>query len=156
LNFGNPLEDRVPGQPFSYSDHNAVMLELKLKPTNPKGDLKVRQPSRDESFDTTVVQAIKVCQEAMDTITNSKRLYLTSGGLLFMFLLGTVGLWPHRVIYDLIKLVMTVISFYCLLMGTLWNKIEMNSLKAGLNGLENFNKTKIERNGTPDEESKEV
>lgn len=142
VNFGNPLEDRVPGQPFSYSDHNAVSLELRLKPISPK--LSQRQTSKDSSFDVTISQAIKVCEDAMETINKSKRLFLTSGGLLFMFLLGTVGFWPNKIIYDIIKIILTGFCFYYTLMGTLWNKIEMNSLKAGFNALQNFNKT---RNG---------
>ncbi|XP_063823205.1 putative neutral sphingomyelinase [Ostrinia nubilalis] len=142
VNFGNPLEDRVPDQPFSYSDHNAVSLELKLKPTSPK--TKQRQFSKEISFDVTIGQAIKVCEDAMDTILKSRKLYLTSGGLLFMFLLGTVGFWPNKFIYDVIKIILTGFCFYNILMGTLWNKIEMNSLKAGLNALKNFKKTRSE------------
>ncbi|XP_059061918.1 putative neutral sphingomyelinase [Achroia grisella] len=143
INFGNPLEDRVPNQPFSYSDHNAVSLEICLKPVK---DAKIgeRQYSINGSFDTTVAQTIKVCQEATETITRSKKLFLTSGGLLFMFLIGTVGFWPNNVFYDVIKIVLTGFCFYYLLMGTLWNKIEMNSLKAGLSALENFSRTRIE------------
>lgn len=59
-----------------------------------------------------------------------------------MFLIGTVGFWTNYVLYDIIKLIITALCFYCLLMGTLWNKIEMNSLKAGLGSLENFYKTR--------------
>ncbi|XP_026765111.2 putative neutral sphingomyelinase [Galleria mellonella] len=143
INFGNPLEDRVPGHPFSYSDHNAVTLEMRLKSVN---DSKIgqRQYSKNSSFDATVAQAIEVCQEATENIKRSKKLFLTSGGLLFMFLLGTVGFWPNNVIYDVIKIILTGLCFYYLLMGTLWNKIEMNSLKAGLSALENFSRTKLE------------
>lgn len=146
LNFGDPLEDRVPDQPFSYSDHSAVTLELKLTPISPKTDQK--QMSKESSLDVTIAQAIKVCEDAMETITKSKKLFLTSGGLLFMFLLGTVGFWPNKVIYDIIKIIMTGFCFYYILMGTLWNKIEMNSLKAGLNALQNFSKTRCIMNVT--------
>ncbi|XP_053599565.1 putative neutral sphingomyelinase [Plodia interpunctella] len=140
VNFGNPLEDRVPNQPFSYSDHNAVMLELRLSPAKAKCR---REPSKDDAFDNTVAEAIKVCREATDTISKSKKLFLTSGGLLFMLLLGTVGFWPNNVFCDVIKIIMTGLCFYYLVMGTLWNRIELNSLKAGLLALENFTKTKI-------------
>ncbi|KAM3968047.1 neutral sphingomyelinase [Aphomia sociella] len=143
VNFGNPLEDRVPGQPFSYSDHNAVTLEMRLKPSKDSRNNQ-RQYSKDGSFDETVAQTIKVCQEATENIRKSKKLFLISGGLLFMFLIGTVGFWPNNVMYDVIKIVMTGVCFYYLLMGTLWNKIEMNSLKAGLSALENFSKTRVE------------
>lgn len=146
INFGNPLEDKVPDQPFSYSDHNAVALELRLEKTTSKCNQ--RQYSKENAFDMTVAQAIKVCEEAMDTITKSKKLFLTTGGLLFMFLLGTVGFWPNKIIYDVIKIILTGFCFYYLIMGSLWNKIEMNSLKAGLNALQNFNKTRSDANDT--------
>ncbi|XP_013185710.2 putative neutral sphingomyelinase [Amyelois transitella] len=140
VNFGNPLEDRVPDQPFSYSDHNAVMLELRLSQTNEKCR---RESSKDDIFDVTIAQAIKVCREATDTITKSRKLFLTAGGILFMLLLGTVGFWPSSLFSDVIKIIMTGLCFYYLLMGTLWNRMEMNSLKAGLIALENFTRSKI-------------
>ncbi|KAL4703310.1 hypothetical protein ACJJTC_006673 [Scirpophaga incertulas] len=143
VNFGNPLEDRVPGQVFSYSDHNAVTLELKLTASDDTdGETKTM---KNDLFDATITQAINVCKEASATIIRSKKLYLTSGGLLFMFLLGTIGFWPHKVIYDIIKIFLSAFSFYYIIMGTLWNQIEMNSLKAGLNALQNFSKTRSER-----------
>lgn len=142
MNFGNPLEDRVPGQPFSYSDHNAVTMELQLKSSEKK--IHQRPFSKEHDFCQTVAEAIKVCEEATVTISRTKTLYLTVGSLLFMFLLGTVGFWPNNVLYDVTKLVLTALSFYCLIMGTIWNKIEMNSLKAGLTSLENFSKSRFD------------
>ncbi|CAG9792137.1 unnamed protein product [Diatraea saccharalis] len=156
VNFGNPLEDRVPGESFSYSDHNAVTLELKLSAVKSKNDQK--QLKMDSCFEVTAVQAIKVCEEAIDIIMKSKKLFLTSGGLLFMFLLGTVGFWPNKIIYDIVKIVITGFCFYYILMGTLWNKIEMNSLKAGLNALQNFNRrnTEVTNINTTLEECKDI
>ncbi|XP_046978892.1 putative neutral sphingomyelinase [Vanessa cardui] len=142
VNFGNPLEDRVPGEQFSYSDHNAVSLELKLTPTGNKS--KRRQLSEEERFQETVEEAIKVCKEATLTIAKSKKIFLTTGGLLFTFLLGSVGFWPNNILSDVCKIVITGICFYYIIMGTLWNRIEMNSLKAGLTALENFTKSRRE------------
>ncbi|XP_068627781.1 putative neutral sphingomyelinase [Battus philenor] len=142
INFGNPLEERVPGEDFSYSDHNAVSLEIRLRVNN--GKKSHRQQSAEDRFDDTIAQAIKVCQDATITITKSKHLFLTCGGLLFMFLIGTVGFWPHYILADIVKIVITGFCFYYFMMGTIWNKIEMNSLKAGLSALENFSKTRSE------------
>lgn len=142
LNFGNPLEERVPGQPFSYSDHNAVSLELQLKPAQKTPQQKYFD--EENEFCKTVAEAIKVCEEATESISKTKTLYLTVGGLLFMFLLGTVGFWPNNVLYDVTKIVLTALSFYCLIMGSIWNRIEMNSLKAGLTSLENFSKSRFD------------
>ncbi|CAK1578595.1 unnamed protein product [Parnassius mnemosyne] len=141
INFGNPLEDRVPGEDFSYSDHNAVSLELRIRASREK-KYNQREQSADDPFDETIAQAIKVCQDATVIIAKSKRTFLTSGGLMFMFLLGTVGFWPNNILSDIIKLILTGFCFFHLIMGTLWNNIEMNSLKAGLSALENFCKTR--------------
>ncbi|XP_032512196.1 putative neutral sphingomyelinase [Danaus plexippus] len=137
--YGNPMEERVPGEPFSYSDHDAVALELKIKPSQSKPK---RQYSVEKHFQETIEEAIKVCREATVTITKSKKLFLMTGGLIFMFLLGSVGFWPNNIMTDILKIIMTGISFYYIIMGTLWNKIEMNSLKAGLTALENFYKSR--------------
>lgn len=133
------MEERVPGEPFSYSDHDAVALELKIKPSQSKPK---RQYSVEKHFQETIEEAIKVCREATVTITKSKKLFLMTGGLIFMFLLGSVGFWPNNIMTDILKIIMTGISFYYIIMGTLWNKIEMNSLKAGLTALENFYKSR--------------
>lgn len=139
MNFGNPLEDRVPGHPFSYSDHNAVSLELQIKPLE-----KTPHPrSYSRELRDTVTEAIKVCQEATESISKTTTLYLTVGGLLLMFRLGTVGLGPNNVLYDVTKFVITAVSFYFLFMGFIWNKIELNNLKAGLTSLENFTKSRF-------------
>ena len=137
MNFGNPLENRVPGESFSYSDHNAVYLELKLNSSN---KINQRQLSAEEKFQETIEETIKVCKDATKTIGKSRKLYLLTGGLIFMFLLGSVGFWPNNIISDVLKIILTGICFYYIIMGTLWNRIEMNSLKAGLRALENFNK----------------
>ncbi|XP_030026289.1 putative neutral sphingomyelinase [Manduca sexta] len=142
LNFGNPLEERVPGQTFSYSDHNAVALELLIKPSEHR--INQRQDSKGDCFDETITQAIKVCEEATVNISKSKKLFLTAGTLIFLFLLATVGFWPNFIVYDVIKLIITGLCFYYLIMGSLWNKIELNSLKAGLSALENYSRTRME------------
>ncbi|CAH0721530.1 unnamed protein product, partial [Brenthis ino] len=140
INFGNPLEDRVPGESFSYSDHNAVYLELKL--TNSNDKFKQRRLSVDERLQETIEEAINVCKEATKTIAKSKRLFLLTGGLIFMFLLGSVGVWPNSVLSDILRIIITGICFYYIIMGTLWNRIELNNIKAGLIGLENFSKSR--------------
>lgn len=150
MNFGNPLEDRVPGQQFSYSDHNAVALELHMRPT--EGSYKDQKVYKDGSLDDTIAAAYKVCDEAYSNLSRTRKLYLFAGGLMFMFLLGSFGYWPDYVFYNVLKIIITGLSFYYLIMGTLWNRIEMNSLKAGLSALDNFGKSRsqLERgNGEP-------
>lgn len=140
VNFGNPLEDRVPGEQFSYSDHNAVKLELRITPSI--NQINQRQLSMEEHLHDTIQEAINVCKEATVTIAKSRKIFITTGGLIFMFLLGSVGFWPNNILSDIFKIIITGISFYYIVMGTLWNRIEMNSLKAGLTALENFYKSR--------------
>ncbi|XP_041972796.1 putative neutral sphingomyelinase [Aricia agestis] len=139
INFGNPLESRVPGEDFSYSDHNAVYLEIKMKQTNFK--LRPSQ-SVDTRRQETINATIKVCKDSTTTVMKSRKLFLMTGGLIFMFLLGSVGFWPNNILADVIKIIMTGICFYYIMMGTIWNRIEINSLKAGLSALENINKSR--------------
>lgn len=139
LNFGNPLKDRVPGQSFSYSDHNAVCLEVKL--TNKDSDDYSKEISgtySDELLLYNVKEAIEVCEEAQEAVARAKKLFLVSGGLLLMLLLGTVGLWPHRILHDLTRILVSALSFYYIIMGTIWNRIEMNSIKAGLSSMRKY------------------
>lgn len=141
MNFGNPLEERVPGKAFSYSDHNAVALALNIRPTD---KFKQRQQSAEERFHETIDEAIKICKEATVTIKKTKKLFLTTGTLIFIFLLGSVGFWPNNVIADVFKIIMTGICLYYITMATLWYQIEMNSLKAGLSAMENFKRSRCD------------
>ncbi|XP_050672324.1 putative neutral sphingomyelinase isoform X2 [Leptidea sinapis] len=139
VSFGNPLEERVPGKTFSYSDHNAVSLELKIVDSS---NGHARHHSSDHKLDDTITDAIKVCREAMVTVKKSKVLYLLTGGLIFFFLLGSVGFWPTHVLADIVRIIMSGICFYYLTMGAIWNRIEMNSLKAGVTALENYQRSR--------------
>ncbi|CAF4854700.1 unnamed protein product [Pieris macdunnoughi] len=143
ISLKNPLPDRVPGEEFSYSDHNAVSLELKVK-----ANAKNKEPPKRfyDNYDDTVVEAIQICKEAKVTLVKSRKLFLITGGLIFMVLIGLVGYWPNNILVDMIKIFMTGICFYYIVMGTIWNRIEMNSLKAGLSALEIFQKRRVSEN----------
>lgn len=141
-NFGNPLPDRVPGKKFSYSDHNAVSVQLHMKPTC-TAEKRECADSQDTEFHETCSQAIQVCKEAMADLSSYKTLYLTIGGVILMFLIGTVGYWPTNILFDIIKIFITGLCFYYLIMGSVWYKIETNCLKAGMGVLENLSKTRI-------------
>lgn len=138
LNFGNPLKDRVPGHSFSYSDHNAVCLEVIL--SNDENNSKNLCPLAcfNVPLSTNINEAIKVCEDAKETLIRSKKLFLVAGGLLLMLLLGTVGLWSQIILHDLVRICVTCVSLYYFVMGTIWNRIEMNSIKAGLSALKKY------------------
>lgn len=136
-NFGNPLEDRVPGRPFSYSDHNAVTLELRLRRTDIV-PLERPGPVDDFVLDQAIAAAYQVCMASVDSLKRSKNVYLYTGLSILMLLVATVGCWPNQYFFNVIKLGTTAVCFYYLIMGTLWNRIEMNSLKEGLSALDNY------------------
>lgn len=139
LNFGNPMKDRVPEQNFSYSDHNAVCLEIKLSEGMEATD---GSQEKEDNFKITlkknITDAIQVCEEAHSNVVRSRKLFLVTASILFMLLLGTVGFWPHTILHDLTRIIIIVISLYFFVMGTLWNRIEINSLKGGLSALKNL------------------
>ncbi|XP_073966566.1 neutral sphingomyelinase [Choristoneura fumiferana] len=136
-NFGNPLEDRVPGQPFSYSDHNAVTLELRLCRTDTTSNERPG-PVDDVLLDQTIAKAYQVFTESANSLNRSKNVYLYTGLFIFMFLVATVGCWPNQYFFNVIKLGTTAVCFYYIIMGTLWNRIEMNSLKERLSALDKY------------------
>ena len=140
--FGNPLPDRVPGKEFSYSDHNAVSVQLNLKPrSNTSGNSKCIDI--DTEFHETTKEAIQVCKEAMSDLSSFKTLHLAIAGVTLMTLMGTVGYWPSSMFCDIIKIIITGLGFYSLMLGTIWYKIESNCLKARLSVLDNFCRTRI-------------
>lgn len=88
--------------------------------------------NKQSSLHQAIEEAINVCDEAKEIVTRARKIYLTIGVTILIILLGTVGLGNNNLLYDIVKILFTGLCFYCIIMGTLWNQIEMNSLKAGL------------------------
>lgn len=137
-----PLPERVPGQPFSYSDHEAVSATLKLEKCEVCG------PDFDvDSQKMLLSESIQICDEALRRLMVQKLVYWLFSLILLGLLIVTIVTNPpfgYPVIYHVLRVVLTGALCFTVVMGTLWNRIERSAVLAGKLTME-VSKLKLER-----------
>jgi len=131
-----PLPKRVPQKNYSYSDHEAVLVELSLKK-----NVKTTENFRDTAAKQTVLkESIALCQEALKSIYKTMILYWL--GVFFIFLLLVTSLVlpivvsvhlfnGQQTVFAVLRVMLTVLMIFWFLMATLWYKIEMHGIHSG-------------------------
>ncbi|XP_030767188.1 putative neutral sphingomyelinase [Sitophilus oryzae] len=135
-NYSQPLPDRVPNKSYSYSDHEAVMVELNIS-----RDIKSSRNMPDDTIKWAVLEeGIMLCKEAQKSIARTRVLYWLGVILLFPLLLlslivpavvNTRFFDSYPALFSVLRVVLTVLTIFCFLMATLWSKIEMHGVKSG-------------------------
>lgn len=130
VNVNIPLPSRIPGYPFSYSDHEAVCAKFRIV----EGQSNVSSQSKELSI-CSLKEALQVCDSALRNLSNDRRNYWLAFGL-FIVLLMTLPFsydGSRIVHYTLMvtHLFLTLVAVFCLIMATLWNRIELHGILAG-------------------------
>uniref|UniRef100_A0AAR5PU77 sphingomyelin phosphodiesterase n=1 Tax=Dendroctonus ponderosae TaxID=77166 RepID=A0AAR5PU77_DENPD len=131
-----PLPDRVPKQSFSYSDHEAILVELSLS-----RDSKSSKNCPDEAAKKLVLEeCVALCKEALKSISKTKILYWTAVLLLFLLFLASLivpavvsvkMIDDYPVIFGVFRIIFTALVLFFILMATLWSRIEMHGVLSG-------------------------
>ncbi|KAF7281813.1 neutral sphingomyelinase [Rhynchophorus ferrugineus] len=143
-----PLPTRVPKQSYSYSDHEAILVELAVS--------RAASSSRilpDDSIKSAVLEeCIMLCKSAMRSISRTKVLYWFGVMILFPLLVVTIVMPAvletkffdtYPALFNVLRVLVTILIIFCFLMATLWSKIEMHGVKSGKLAMEvSFNKIK--------------
>lgn len=128
--YEHPLPERVPGKEFSYSDHEAVSACLQISPV-----LSSKTLDNSESvYETVLTESMEVCDEALLSLAHHKRFYTFLTLALFIAIVFTTGInAPLGFIktYTILRILLTGLMFFTLIMATLWNKIEYHAVIAG-------------------------
>lgn len=124
-----PLPQRVTGQNYSFSDHEAVFAELELNYDD--SHLKL---GANFNYKKDLIDCMNVCDEAMHRLSYHRRLYWFLTTFLFCMLFITIGIdapFNFTKVYHLLRFFVTAILCFTLIMATLWNNIEYNAVLAG-------------------------
>ncbi|KDR07562.1 hypothetical protein L798_02952, partial [Zootermopsis nevadensis] len=157
LQYQFPLPEQVPEQNFSYSDHEALQVSLRIVKTS-NGNYFIFNTLFVESCwvlillflfeDATVnkteyVEALKecgaVCDAALTRLNQDKRSYWIYSAALFLTLLCTTGSeapFSCFKTYDIIRIIVTVLLCFTIFMASIWNRMEVNAILAGKLGIE--------------------
>lgn len=125
-----PLLANVPNCKFSYSDHEAVTTKLMI--FDKKTD---NVEAAVANYMQALGEGLVVCREAFTTLRYSAKKYLIYALSLLLLLLSTVGM-AERTYVDIPRLLVVIVMFYFLIMGTVWNRIEWNGVLSGQKAME--------------------
>ncbi|CAH1174062.1 unnamed protein product [Phaedon cochleariae] len=124
-----PLPERVPGQSYSYSDHEglAVTLEISEKSAEPV----CRDPKEGK---TVLKDMVTVLDRALDSLGTHQVIYLSFAFILCVGLVLSLAFEPPAgffILINIIRAVIVVLLTYCFVMATIWNRIERHAVLAG-------------------------
>ncbi|KAK3927734.1 Putative neutral sphingomyelinase [Frankliniella fusca] len=125
-----PLPETVPGETFSYSDHEAVMAKFKISHV---GNATSGHSMDLERQSAVVQKALEICDEALARVGRHRKQYWMMSVALLLVIIAM--LWVEWGIKPLVPFI-TAIMCYMIFMATLWNNMEVNGILAGKLGLQ--------------------
>ena len=139
-----PLPHKIPGQEFSYSDHEAVTTTIKMRRKN--GAFEKSTDYRRMLSKECRIDCVKAVKDAIGIIERAQlvagrdnvRYGLVSGVLLVLFILSFVPVYfvpqSYYALFDfcifLPRFLFSIGFVYFLLMATIFNKKEKNALSS--------------------------
>lgn len=134
LKYAQPLPDRVPNCSYSYSDHEAVSVQLAIERTE------ISKKVLDDNAQRAILnESIEICNDALKKLVYHKQVYWFFSALLFMGVIIMIAFdAPGRfyVLYHVCKVLLCFILVFTVVMASLWNQIESHAVLAGKLGME--------------------
>ncbi|KAL1506402.1 hypothetical protein ABEB36_005772 [Hypothenemus hampei] len=135
-NYCLPLPDHIPDQCYSYSDHEAILVELAIT-----RDVKSGNNSTDDVAKKAVLEeSLILCEEALKSISRSEVHYwvlvLVSFILLLVILIIpsviTTSFFDNfSTLMDVLKVLITIFLVFFFLMAFMWSRIETHGILSG-------------------------
>ncbi|XP_041777826.1 putative neutral sphingomyelinase [Anopheles merus] len=147
-----PLPERVPGQTFSYSDHEAVYAKLILKKSSSTSTIqnliacnsgKVREEdscsreSREETDREAVLslrESVAICNESLKQLESHRRSYtLMAIGVIIalIYMLELQAPYGLKIAFLVLKFLLCAVIIFFVVMATIWNVMEKHGILAG-------------------------
>lgn len=136
LKYQFPLPERVPKQNFSYSDHEALQVSLRVIRTSNASEVAA---VNKEEYMKALKESRAVCDAALGRLNQDKRSYWIHSAAFFVTLLCTIGLEAPLSCfktYNIIRVVVTILLCFTIFMATIWNRMEVNAILTGKLGIE--------------------
>jgi sphingomyelin phosphodiesterase 2 len=127
-----PLPPRIPDFPFSYSDHEAVCAKFQILETQ---SVFIKDNSSKETSARSLKEALQVCDAALRNLSSDRRNYWLAFGIFTVLLAALPFTFDgSRIVHytlTVTHLLLTLIAVFCLIMATVWNRIERHGILAG-------------------------
>ena len=132
-NYQQPLPNRVPGANFSYSDHEAVLVSLRLI-----ADV-TDSPNETTAVNTAMLSSILneskfVLNKGIDDVEKNQKMYLICSILLIVIIiyLNVASVFFSNnyvwILLHFTQFFLIASFFYTVIMATFWNYYEKNAL----------------------------
>ncbi|XP_063237511.1 putative neutral sphingomyelinase [Bacillus rossius redtenbacheri] len=135
--YRQPLPQKVPGQNFSYSDHEAVLATLRI--TKGFAQNKAPPPPDTAARASSLQEALALCDRALVDLRRSRVRYWFLACSLLLALLATLGLEApgayHRA-HNAGRVLATLVLGFAAGMAGVWHSVEENGILAGRHGME--------------------
>ncbi|XP_034952401.1 putative neutral sphingomyelinase [Chelonus insularis] len=124
-----PFPKRIPNKNFSYSDHEAVVAELKIT----KGFYQTIECD----VRTEIKEALSICEASLKNVRRQRIWYVIANIILIVPLMYSMGIdssfttLGYLIGLNILRLVITAVLCYSIFMSTIWSSVEQNALKAG-------------------------
>ncbi|XP_037080707.1 putative neutral sphingomyelinase [Pollicipes pollicipes] len=129
--YSQPMPAVVPGASFSFSDHEAVAVTLRLS-TLPDAAAKwIFHPCNRR--DGVLREALTVCETYLRSLHVDQIFHVVLSVLLLAVLVATLGVPVlHGWAQGLLRLVITLMFGYTVFMASVWNRMERAGITAGM------------------------
>lgn len=125
-----PFPELVPGEKFSYSDHEAVLSTIIVKP---KIQEKLNYCSRTNCA-VALQESIDTCNESLKLLESHRRSYLVMALGIVIILFSMIDVLPPyglKTLYLVLKILLSGLIIFFVFMATLWNGMEKHGILAG-------------------------
>ena len=124
-----PLPRQVPGFSFSFSDHEAILVTL-----NVKAECHEIETGDTENRYSILKESIEICERALKHLKIHKIFYWIITSLMFLLVVGSIPFdapYAYKYLVHVLRVLITCLICYTLMMGSLWNNIESHGILAG-------------------------
>lgn len=127
--YNQPLPDRVPNHSYSYSDHEAIESTLVIrKRSNPLPSLNIQEKRKVLEISASELT------KALNRLVYHQLFYSLFAIILFAMLLLSLAFnspLGYPIIFNIVRIFITILIIFCVLMATIWNKMEKHGILAG-------------------------
>uniref|UniRef100_T1IRT7 Uncharacterized protein n=1 Tax=Strigamia maritima TaxID=126957 RepID=T1IRT7_STRMM len=123
--------DKIPELCLSFSDHEAVSATLNITKSSTVAKMEMNNIDRIRTLEETG----RIIAGDFLRLRNDRILYSVVFIVLLFVVLGTLHInlsLGLQVSLGILHIVLTIVMLFCLIMATVWNTIEVNSLKSYL------------------------